>query len=465
MDDSQLDRIESGAYEILERVGMKLTDEDSKNILAGAGARIDGDRAHLPKWLVEDSINSAPARLTLYDQRGKEGLDLKGYNTYFGASVDGPNILDPLTNSYQNCREEDIGRIVRLVDELPNVSFLMPAGFAVDHDSRMAEIVSIKQCLLNTDKPFVAITESLEDLEAVHRMAEVKAKSSFEEKPFFINYAEPISPLVNPDSSVRKVIYCAEEDIPLLYSPFLAMGATAPHDPATAIAQAIAESLFGLVLQQQVNPGSPFVLGGMPSLMDMKKANFSYGAPELQVMSAAIAEMGHHLGLPVFGTAGTGDSKLADGQAVMEAVSSTYMATLSGANLVHDVGLFGSAKVLVPEMIVVMDEVIDMLRNMVTGLNPEEGLEIDLLEEVGPGGEFISHSHTLGNFKDSWYPRFLDRASFNNQDIEDLRHFRDEVNEFAVNFFKEDREKPIAGSETGDVLEGIQAEYAEKVTE
>lgn len=460
--DVELERIEAGAYEILEKIGMKLTEEKAKEVLDGAGARIEGDRARLPGSLVEDSIEKTPDSLSLYDQAGEKALELEGDKSYFGASIDGPNLLDPVSGNYQDCREKDIGQIVRLVDELSNISFLMPAGFAADHDSQMAEIVSTKQCLLNTDKPFVAITESLEDLKAVHQMARAKAKIPFKEKPFFVNYAEPISPLVNPDSSVRKVRYCAEKEIPLLYSPFLAMGATAPQEFGTAVAQATAESLFGLVLYQQINPGGSFVLGGMPSLMDMETANFSYGAPELQVMSSAIAELGHHLGLPVFGTAGTGDSKLFDGQAIMEALSSAYLATLSGANLIHDVGLFGSAKILIPEMIVAMDEIIDLLRNTVTGISNLAELEIDLLEEVGPGGEFVSHPHTLDNFKDSWYPRFLDRTPFNNQSSENVESFRDRTNEFITNFFESDEGIPATNRDTQEDLELIQSKFASK---
>ncbi|MCF7875896.1 trimethylamine methyltransferase family protein [Candidatus Bipolaricaulota bacterium] len=458
---SELEKIEAGAYEILERVGMKLTDPESKEALAGAGAEIDGDRVYLPEELVRESIESAPGSLEIFDQAGGQALSLAGRKSYFGASIDGPNILDTREGTYRDCREDDIGRIVRLADKLENISFLMPAGFAADHPSRMAEIVATKQVLLNTDKPFVAITEGLDDLKAVHEMAETKAEDSFREKPFFVNYAEPISPLVNPDSSVRKVRYCAKEEIPLLYSPFLAMGATAPQDPPTAVAQAAAESLFGLVLQQGINPGAPFVLGGMPSLMDMETANFSYGAPDLHVMSSAITELGHQLGLPVFGTGGTGDSRLFDSQAVLEALSSSYMAALSGTNLIHDVGLFGSAKILIPEMIVVMDEIIDLLRNTITGLRAEDELAVDLLKEVGPGGEFVSHSHTMENFKESWYPRFVDRNPFNKGEAGEISPFCDRIEAYLSEFIEKDEgESAAANEEIARNLGRIQDKYA-----
>ncbi|MFP3953618.1 MAG: trimethylamine methyltransferase family protein [Candidatus Acetothermia bacterium] len=460
LDDEALERVEDGAYRILESVGMKLTEEESKVILTAAGATIEGDRVFLPPELVKDAIDSAPTEMVLYDQNGYGALVLTGYNSFFGASVDGPALLDPEEGTYRDCREEDISWVVGLVDELDNLSFLMPAGFAADRDSKMAEVVSAKQCMLNTDKPLVVITETPEDLRTIHGMAEVKTPHSFSSKPFFVNYAEPISPLVNPDASAQKVIYCAEEEIPLLYSPFLAMGATAPQNAATAVAQACAESLFGLVLHQQVNPGAPFVFGGMPSMMDMQTANFSYGAPDLQVMSSAIAEMGHHFGLPVFGTAGTGDSKRFDGQAMMEALSSVYMASLSGANLIHDVGLFGSAKVLIPDMIVAIDEMIALIKHTLRGMEVGDKVDISLLKELGPGGEFVSHKHTLENFKSSWYPRFLDRSPYSNQDVEEFATFRERINDYVLGFLDGGSKKSSVDSELRDELEEIESELA-----
>ena len=42
----------------------------------------------------------------------------------------------------------------------------------------------------------------------------------------------------------------------------------------------------------------------------------------------------------------------------------------------------------------------------------EEHLAIKVIEEVGPGGEFISHPHTFEHFHDLSAPRFIDRNSY-----------------------------------------------------
>jgi len=411
----QRHQIAGAALGILERIGMKTTQSQLVETLRQAGAQVDGNRVKLPAVLVEEAIHSAPNCITIYNQAGEEALYLSGYNTYFGASVDGPTILDPRTGEYRECLEEDIAWIVRLADDLSNISFLMPAGFAADRDVRLAERISFKQCILNSSKPILDICQRMKDLENIHEMAAFVAggKEELQQRPFLIHYAEPISPLVNPDASLQKVYYCAKHQIPLLYSPFLAMGATAPQHMAAAVAQGCAESLFGLVVHQLSQRGAPFIMGAMPSLMDMKTASFAFGAPELQLMCASVAEMAHYFKLPSFGTAGTGDSKRFDGQAVLEATSSCYLAVLSGSNLIHDVGLFGGAQLLIPEMIVAIDEIISMICRSLEGFEVNKrALALDLMEEVGPGGQYVSHPDTLAHFRDAWYPGLLDRGSF-----------------------------------------------------
>lgn len=42
----------------------------------------------------------------------------------------------------------------------------------------------------------------------------------------------------------------------------------------------------------------------------------------------------------------------------------------------------------------------------------EEHMALDVIEEVGPGGEFISHPHTFQHFHDLSAPKLIDRNSY-----------------------------------------------------
>jgi trimethylamine--corrinoid protein Co-methyltransferase len=149
----------------------------------------------------------------------------------------------------------------------------------------------------------------------------------------------------------------------------------------------------------------------MASVMDMQTTVFSYGAPEFQRGNTLMAEMAHHFDLPNFGTAGTSDAQTFDGQAMLEAACSCMMAALAGANLVHDVGLLGNATVVMPAMIVATDEIIALLNLLLGAVEvTNETLLLDVFEQVGPRGEFVTHPHTFDHFRDVWYPDLLFRA-------------------------------------------------------
>ncbi|MGD8596656.1 MAG: trimethylamine methyltransferase family protein [Anaerolineae bacterium] len=402
--------IASAAIDLLERIGVRLTEPEAQQLLHSARARIDGDRVRIPQQLVEDAIRSAPGEITVYTRDGTPAMHLGGNSAYFGAHTDAPNVLDPYTGRRRPCLEADVARHVRLIDALPRISYTTASGLVADRPAEIGDRVSLAGCLTNSTKPVLAMPVTLQALAQSRQMAALAAGGALPDKPLLIVYAEPVSPLVHPDESIKKLLYCAEHRIPLVYSGFAAMGGTAPQSPATIVAQLCAETLSGLVVHQLKQPGAPYIFGGMASIMDMKTTIFAYGAPEFQRGNTLLAEMAHHFGLPNFGTAGTSDSQVFDGQAVMEATSSCLMATLSGADLIHDVGLLGNATVVMPEMIVASNEAIGMIEHLLGDLSLEESLVLDIVDEVGVGGEFVTHPHTLRHFRDVWYPELLYRG-------------------------------------------------------
>jgi len=329
--------IAAAAFELLERIGVKLTEPEAQALLSRAGAHVDGDRVNIPAHLVEQAIQSAPQGISIYMRAGELAMRLEGHNYYYGAHTDAPDVLDPFTLLRRSCQEEDVRRNAMLIDALPNISFTTASGLVADRRSEIADRVSLTQCLKNSSKPVLAMPVTLRALADCREIAAlaVGGEDALGAKPILIVYSEPVSPLVHPDESVMKLLYCAEHEIPLVYTPYAAMGGTAPLSKVGIIAQICAESLSGLVVHQLKRPGAPFIFGGMPSVMDMKTTIFSYGAPEFQLGNSLMAEMAHYFKLPNFGTAGTSDSQIFDGQAVLEATSSCIMAALSGANLVH----------------------------------------------------------------------------------------------------------------------------------
>jgi trimethylamine--corrinoid protein Co-methyltransferase len=58
----------------------------------------------------------------------------------------------------------------------------------------------------------------------------------------------------------------------------------------------------------------------------------------------------------------------------------------------------------------------------------EKALAIDVIRDIGPGGEFVTHPHTLHHFHDVWYSDLLFRGGSRAWDESGLMTFEGRVN-------------------------------------
>lgn len=413
--ESQIQKIHQATLEVLERTGVHIEEAQSLAMLQGAGADIsDHHRVKIPAPAVEKAIKQAPKEVIIYNRKGKPALRLGGSRFYFGAHGDCPDILDPITSERRKFLAADGGIISKVCDYLPNIDFVSLNGFAENSaNPRVAAPLIFAHMVKNTVKPLgfsCANEEVFDDVLEVARTV-VGGDKELRARPFFYHYSEPTTPLVHSTPSLRRLIKSVECGIPVVYTSMPMMGATAPCSFAGTLVAGSAECLSGLVIAQLLKPGAPFIYGGIPGSMDMRTTIYSYGAPEMLLMVMAMTDMAHYYQLPMFGTAGCTDAKQVDQQAAIEAALSCYSAVLSGANLIHDVGLIDHAAMVSAEMMVLCDETIAMIRQATQVLEvKDDTLVLDLMDKVGPGGHYLGEEHTVGNFRNIWFPTLMDRT-------------------------------------------------------
>jgi trimethylamine--corrinoid protein Co-methyltransferase len=272
------------------------------------------------------------------------------------------------------------------------------------------------EMVLNSNKPIVFTADTAQDIDHIVEMASYVAGGTdqLRERPFLLHYAEPISPLIFPESSVQKLVRCAEHAIPVTFPSGANAGGGAPITLAGAMTLANAECLGGLVIHQLTRPGAPFLYGFNVSIVDMRTAIVSYGNPEWSLTAAAQADMARYYGLPSWGFGGATDSKVVDAQAGLEAIFSIFNAMLSRNNLVHDVGYLEFGTTSSMELIIMVDEIIDMCRRFMAGIPVNENtLAMEAIGRAKARGGFIDDDHTLENWREAQYqPKRLDRMQY-----------------------------------------------------
>jgi trimethylamine--corrinoid protein Co-methyltransferase len=411
IDEQQIEQIHQATLELLERTGIGISHPRALELLHGAGAQVQGKRVRIPAWMVEDAIGQAPSRVVLGSRSGERKVFLEGDKYWFGPSLD---CIDPLTDERRRFVSDDCRITSTVADALPNYTWVMTIGMADDAPADIADRVIAKQVFTYTEKPLVFCCKDTNSVRDIYEMALLIAggEERFHQAPTIVHYSEPISPLLYYDPAVEKILFCAEKGIPLINFPAPQGGSTAPATFAGEIVQGSAESLSGLVLAQLARSGAPFIYGAFATVMDMKTTIFSYGAPEMSLMVAALAQMTQYYKLPFFGTAGCSDAKFPDAQAAAEVAFSCLSSALVGANLIHDAGSWlDHGSLASPAFMVLVNEILHMVEQFMGGVPVnDETLALDVMDKIGPGGHYLYEDHTLRHFKAVWYSDLFDRS-------------------------------------------------------
>jgi len=414
LSDEQLEEIYSACLSVMERTGVKIFCDEALAVLEKAGAEVGDDHlVRIPNHLVKQALASAPSHIRVYDRNGKPAMALEDGKVHYGPGPTCPYLLDARTGERRPFVKQDAADTAKMCDALGNIDYVMSLGAISDVRANLADVHEFDAMVRETTKPIVTWSFGLDQLKDIYEMCAVVAggERDFLRRPFAVFYAEPGSPLFHSREAMEKLMFCAGKRIPLIYTPCPLSGATAPATLAGVLVTGAAESLSGLVVSQLVREGAPFIIGGVVSVMDMAHGVLAYGAPELSLVSAAYSELARYLGMPMFSTGGCTDAKGVDQQAAIEGAISLLMAGLSGANLVHDVGYIESAMTGSHEMLVMCDEILGMVKHIVRGIEvDEEHLGLDVVDAVGPMGEFVSEEHTRRHFRSQfWMPRLMSR--------------------------------------------------------
>lgn len=419
LNETRIQELFSSAAEILETVGVNIHHPQAQILLEQAGASSEKEiRYSIPRELIEKALQTAAKKITIHSQNGEPVMPLDPWRIYFGTGSDLIYTLNSKQDQQRFSRLHDVEHSARLCQALDEIDFIMSFGLPADVPNPDAEPQQYHAILRNATKPVIMTSFSgMEALERVHAMAVKMAGGDdiFRKKPNFILYGQFVSPLEHDFQALDRLLFCAQKQIPIIYVPTIMSGASGPITLHGSLALALSETLVGLVIHQLSNPGAPFITGACISPLDMKSGLFPYGSAEWRLNDLAFAELARYFRIPVFGTGGATDSKRLDAQAGAEYSSSLLSAALAGTNLIHDVGYLNSGLTGSLESIVLGADIIRWVKRFVNGIQiSEKQLAMDVIAEIGPAGEFLSHDHTYENLHQNvWEP-----LVFNHQDYD-----------------------------------------------
>jgi trimethylamine--corrinoid protein Co-methyltransferase len=412
------------AMEVLERVGIAFHHDAALKLLADAGANVDNKTtvARLPEYLVRDALRKVPSQVVLDARNPKYNLKIGGGRTHFTNAFGADHAIDLETGERRAATLKDLEEFTLLSDYFSTVDYVKPNVIPQDVPRPILEQSMALAQFKCTEKHCSPVALTLQGWRDTIRMAMALAggEEEFRRNPAIVDTGfNNVPPLKYSKEIVDLMLECARYRIAFDISSGALAGASGPATIAGLLVQAIAENMGALVLTELAGPGTPILWGSCATILDQKHGTASYGAPENGLLHVAFIQMARYYGIPYYGAAGVVDSKAPDGQAAFENTFNALVATLAGADVVHD-GVYGILEAGITacyEQFVISHDICGAIKRIASGIKVDaDTMAVEIIKAVGHQKNFLTElsaaKHTKRHLQaEHWQPLVVDRTT------------------------------------------------------
>lgn len=415
LDLAQVERIDNASTDILENVGVVFRDPIALDDWKKAGAKVDGETVYLDRGLVRELIKSIPESFTYHARNPAKNVDLGGNQSIFVPMTGAPFLRD-LDDVRRNPTLDDLAMFHKLSHMLPALHssahhIVEPYDHPISHRHLRITYSSMKY----SDKTFMGMTTSPKNAEDVMDMCAILFGAEYLEKhPVTTGNCNGNSPLVWDETMLGAMRAFCKRNQPVLCSPFVLGGANTPASVAASVAQLNAESLSALAYTQVIRKGAPAIYGHYLSTVSMKSGAPMAGTPEISLMNFMIGQLARYYQVPWRTSNTLGGAKTFDAQAGYESATTLSSVIHAGANYIwHSAGWNEAGMHCSVAKFIVDAEQCAMAYRMAEGPKWDDFDDaISAVGEIGPGGHYLGHPHTLEKFQTAFFmPEMFDNNS------------------------------------------------------
>ena len=390
-------RILDEAHQLISEHGVKVQSPEARDLLAGAGAKVDDEVVRIPEALVAAALETVPRRFSLHDRSGNPAVSYGGDSVHFDPGSSCVHVLDPETLEHRPSTTPDLVRIVKIAEMLTQYDAQSTAVVCNEIPKEIGDLYRLYIVLLYSAKPIVTGAFSVKTLQAMIDMLAIFAggREALAEKPQAVFDVCPSPPLIWSEFGAQNLLELARAGVPTEVVPMPLAGAAAPVTLLGSVVQHAAECLSGIAIHQLAQPGAPIVWGGAPTIFDMRKGTTPMGAIETAMIDASYAQVGKSMGLPTHTYLGASDAKLVVAQAGLESGVSAVVGALAGINMISGAGMLDFLACQSPEKLVVDAEAIAMAKRLLAGMQVRtETLATEMFAGMDFRGDFLKQRIT-----------------------------------------------------------------------
>ena len=408
----QIEKIDAASMDILENVGVQFRDDIALADWKRVGAKVVGEMVYLDRHLVRELIATIPETFTYHARDPQKSLPFGGDHSIFVPMTGAPYLRD-LDDVRRNPTLDDLANFHKLSHMLPAIHssahhIVEPYDWPISQRHLRITYSSMK----HSDKTFMGMTTSPKNAEDVIEMCAILFGDDYiDTHPVVTGNCNGNSPLVWDETMLGAMRAFCKRNQPVLCSPFVLGGANTPASVPASVAQLNAEALSALAYTQVIRKGCPAIYGHYLSTVSMKSGAPMAGTPEISLMNFMIGQMARHYGVPWRTSNTLGGAKTFDAQAGYESAMTMNAVLMAGANYIwlsagwNEAGMHCSTAKFIVDA-----EMCAMGYRMAEGIQWDDfDAAISAVPDVGPGGHYLGHPHTLEHFQKAFFmPEMFD---------------------------------------------------------
>lgn len=402
--EQNLNNLHEATMDIIEKLGVRLHHERILNIIESKGVDVRDGKVFFTRDQLMHWVKKAPSTFKIHARNPKYDITIGGDHTEHISYNSGFPFIADIEGNRRKATFDDYLNFLKLVQvtEFFNINGgVMITPCDLPNDATLYPIM-LYATLCHSDKCLFGgmggKEESLMTMEVLKTLFD-QNKEELIQKPRIINLVSSLSPLQFDEKMLDTLEVYTDHGQPVIISPAVMAGSTGPITMAGTIAISNAESLVGVAVAQMLREGTPCVYGSATANSDMKSGAFTIGTPESALAVKYCARLAKMYGLPCRGGGALNDAKGVSIQAGYESMMIQFVANQEKINFnFHSAGGLDSYGAMSYEKYVTDLDILGRIKHYLKGLDTSpESLAVDVIEQVGIGGEFLTNMHTLKN--------------------------------------------------------------------
>jgi len=403
----EVDFVHEQSIKSLREIGVLVRSHKVLKTLGDAGAKVDLKTgiAKIPESMVAEAIKRAPRSIRMCARDPKHDMQIP-VDSWPNIATTGLGIYmrDIDTGEKRPSTRKDIADFIRLGDALDPVSYCWTSLTATEVPQEAHGLHELWTAMQNTTKHVQSVeVSSIEDSRKQIQLASFVAggEDALRKRPLFSAICCSIAPLSYDEGAVEGMAELAKAGIPVASMSMSLSGGSAPVTMAGTVINANTENLASLCITQFTAPGSPHIYCSSSAPIDMRTGSINYMTAEPALISASLGQMAEKYRLPsMVGDWGINDKEEPGVPHSMTQIFGVVLTTMSGTDLAGGMGGLDAVKGASLEQMVIDASLWGNLRAYMRKFAfNEQTAALDVVKSVGHGNTFLTHPHTLRNFK------------------------------------------------------------------